>query len=159
MRRHGSPQDLESVRLKAIELHHQGTEAAEIAELLDRSLRWVQLTLARFRQRGEAALRLKSHPGRNPKLSARQRRGLLRRLLQGACANGFATDLWTGPRVRELISQAYGVEYHVHYVPRLLKQLGLSCQKPRRRPRQRDEVAIARWIRCDWERIKKTHVV
>jgi len=142
--------------LKAIELHQQGMESAEIAELLDRSRRWLQLTLRRFRRRGETAIRLKPHAGRKPKLSARQRQGLLNRLLQGARANGFATDLWTSPRVREVIGRVYGVEYHVHYVPRLLKQLGLSCQKPRRRAQQRDETAIARWVQRDWERIKKT---
>ena len=158
MRRHGSPTDLERVRFSAIELHQQGMEAAEIVDLLDRSPRWLQLTLQSYRRRRESGIRLTRHAGRQPKLSSRQRRALLARLLKGARANGFATDLWTGPRVRELIRQVYRVEYHVAHVPRLLKQCGLSCQKPQRRARQRDETAIARWMRCDWERIKKRHV-
>jgi len=155
MRRHGSPQGLESVRLEAIELHQQGMESAEIAELLDRSLRWVQLTLKKFRRRREAGVRLKKHPGRKPKLAPRQREALRTRLLRGARACGFATDLWTSPRVRELIERVFHVQYHVDYLPRLLKELGLSCQKPQRRAKQRDETVIAHWIRCDWTRIKK----
>lgn len=158
MRRHGSPQDLEAVRLKAIELHQKGMQADEIALALDRSRRWLQLTLQQFRKHGNAGIRLKPCPGAKPKLSAKQRRSLLKRLLQGARANGFETDLWTGPRVRELILRKYGVAYHVEYVPRLLSQLGLSCQKPTRRAKQRDEAGIASWVHRDWERIKKEPV-
>jgi transposase len=159
MRRHGSPQSLETVRLTALRLHQQGVESAKIAETLDRSRRWLQLTLQKFRQRGEAALRLKPHPGRQLKLSSHQRQWLRRRLLRGARANGFTTDLWTGPRVRELIQRVYRVQYHVDYVPRLLRHLGMSCQKPQRRAKQRDEAVITRWIQHDWERIKKTPAV
>lgn len=158
MRRHGSPVELECIRLKAITLHEQGRKPGEIVEILDRSLRWLQVTLQRFRERGARGLRHRPHAGRQPKISARQRQQLLARILKGARANGFATDLWTAPRVRELIQQLFGVSYHVHHVPKLLQQLGLSCRKPERRARQRDEAAIARWIRCDWKRIKKTPV-
>lgn len=158
MRRHGSPQELECIRLKAVRLHQQGMAPGEIVGILDRSLRWVQVTLKQFRERGESGLRHRPHVGRQPKLSMLQRRQLLARILKGARANGFATDLWTAPRVRELIQRVFAVNYHVHHVPKLLQQLGLSCRKPERRARQRDEAAIAGWIRCDWQRIKKTPV-
>lgn len=158
MRRHGSPQELERIRLKAVELHQQGMAIGEIAVSLDRSVRWVQGALKQFRERGEAGLLHKPHAGREPKLSAQQRRQLVTRILKGGRANGFDTDLWTAPRVRELIHRVFGVDYHVHHVPKLLQQLGLSCRKPERRARQQDEVAIADWTRCGWRRIKKTPV-
>jgi transposase len=148
---------LERIRWQAVALHRGGVSTAEIAGRLGRSRRWLQLTLRTFRLRGKAALGRKPHPGRKPKLPARYRPHLLKRLLRGAVSNGFATELWTCPRVRELIRRVYGVEYHVDHLPRLLQQLGLSCQKPQRRARQRDEAAIARWTSVAWERIKKTH--
>ena len=155
MRRHGSPEELERIRRKAIALHRQGMEFREIAQALDRSVRSVQTWVKTWREQGIAALRSKPHPGREPKLSAVQRRDLRRRLLAGPRANGFATDLWTGPRVRQLIQQRYGVAYHVRYVPQVLGELGFTCQKPQRQARQRDPTAVQQWIQRDWERIKK----
>ena len=55
---------------------------------------------------GSAALQAVPASGRPPKLSSRQRQRLEKHLLKGAQAAGFATDLWTCPRVAELIEQA-----------------------------------------------------
>jgi transposase len=81
---------------------------------------------------------------------------LTRILLKGAQAAGFETDLWTCPRVAEIIEQRFGVRYHVHHVSRLLHGLGFSPQKPVRRAVERDEAAIQQWVRSDWQRVKKT---
>jgi transposase len=104
------------------------------------------------------ALAAKPHAGAKPKLSAQQRSGLRCQLLKGAQAHGFDTDLWTAARVQQLIYERYGVEYHVNYVPDLLKSLGFSRQQPVRRARERDETEIARWVATDWPRIKKKRV-
>jgi hypothetical protein len=83
------------------------------------------------------------------------RENLRRRLLAGAQSQGFATELWTCPRVRVLIAERYGVEYHVDHIPRLLRSLGFSPRKPRARSSQRDEAAIDQWVARDWPRLKK----
>jgi len=155
MRRHGSPQELERVRHEAAALDAQGVSCAQIAKALDRSVRTVQGWVAKAREQGVAALAAKPHAGAKPKLSAHQRNGLRRQLLKGAQAHGFETDLWTAARVQQLIQQRYEVEYHVNYVPDLLKSLGFSRQQPVRQARERNEPEIARWKRVDWPRIKK----
>lgn len=76
-------------------------------------------------------------------------------LLQGTRYWGYAPDGWTGPLVRDMIQRLFGVDYHPHYVPRLLRKLGWSPQKPEQRARERDEKAIAHWRRVDWTRLKK----
>ena len=76
-------------------------------------------------------------------------------LLDGARAAGFATDLWTCPRVRRLIKDRFGVRYHVDSLPRVLRSLGFSPQKPERRASERDEERIRHWVRHEWPRIKK----
>jgi transposase len=58
--------------------------------------------------------------------------------------------------VAELIETRFGVQYHVGHVPRLLRALGWTPQKPARRSLERDEAAIRRWIKQDWPRVKKT---
>jgi len=75
-------------------------------------------------------------------LSSRQRAQLVKLLLKGAKANGFSTDLWTLPRVSELIECTFGVHYHPAHVWKVLRGEGWSCQKPERRAKERDEAAI-----------------
>ncbi len=52
---------------------------------------------------------------------------------------GYAPDGWTGPLVRDMIQRLFRVDYHPEYVPRLLRRLGWSPQKPERRARERND--------------------
>jgi transposase len=88
-------------------------------------------------------------------LTARQRTRLLNLLLKGATAHGFSTDLWTLPRVAEIIAKTFGVRYHPAHVWKILRGEGWSCQKPERRARERDEDAIKQWRAERWPHIKK----
>jgi transposase len=76
-------------------------------------------------------------------------------LARGAQAAGFATDLWTCPRVAALIQSRWGIWYHVDHICRLLHTLGWSPQRPARVAIERDEERIRTWVRGDWPRIKK----
>ena len=72
-------------------------------------------------------------------------------------AYGFRGKVWTCGRVADLISRYFGVRYHPAHVSRLLKSLGLSLQKPRRRASsaQRDEQTIEHWKKERWPALKK----
>jgi transposase len=145
--------------MQAIALHQQGLSSDEIAATLDRSRRTVEKWITIAETQGVEGLRAKAHAGATPKLNAKQRADLRRRLLAGAKAAGFDTDLWTCPRVRQLIQNLYGVTYHVDYLSCLLRALGFSCQKPQLQARERDPDKVKRWIARDWSRIKKKHAV
>jgi putative transposase len=101
-------------------------------------------------------VRAKPTPGRPSKLTARHKRRLEALLLKGAQAAGFDTELWTCPRVAELVQRRFGVDYHVDHVGRLLHELGWSPQLPTRHAVERDEAAIRRWVHETWPRVKKT---
>jgi transposase len=150
---------LEAIRLKGVALYEEGFSPDEIAEVLDRSQRTVEKWIKTARDQGLNALRAKPHAGAAPKLNAQQRADLREHLLAGAQAAGFDTDLWTCPRVRQLIQKLYGVTYHVDYLSCLLRALGFTCQKPQLRARERDQEAVQRWIARDWPRIKKKRAV
>lgn len=111
---------------------------------------------AAYHRAGPKALAAQPAPGRPPKLEARSRTQLERSLLRGARACGFPTDLWTCPRVGEVIRRQFGVRYHVDHIGRLLHSLGWSPQKPERRGRERDEKAIQRWVKETWPRVKRS---
>lgn len=69
--------------------------------------------------------------------------------------HGFATELWTAPRLRLLMEQEFGVTFHPDYLITWLRQRDYTPQLPRRVPRERDEAEIARWLAEDWPRIKR----
>lgn len=144
MRPHGSPQQLEQRRLRAISLLEQGLQPVDVARKVGADRRSVRRGKASFRRKGQGGLTARPASGRPPKLKTREKKSLERRLLNGAQRAGFSTDLWTCPRVADLIKRAFGVSYHVDHIGRLLHSLGWSPQKPDRRARERDEEAIQR---------------
>lgn len=152
-RPHGSPEQLEQRRLKAWKLLREGLAPVEVAHRLGVNRRSVR----RWRAMGERK-KLAARPasGRPPKLSEAQRERLVGHLLEGPLASGYATELWTCPRIAELIRRRFKVRYHASHVGRLLRALGFSPQKPERQARERDEEAIRGWVRGTWPRVKKT---
>ena len=72
-------------------------------------------------------------------------------------AFGFRGDIWTQPRVTEVIRRQFQVSYHSSQVGRILKGCGWSRQKPVRRAVQRDEEAIQRWKEERWPQVKKSY--
>jgi len=156
MRPVGDPKELERRRERAIALLEQGLMPVEVARRVGVDRRSVRRWKAAYRKRGAAGLKAKPAPGRPRKMSARERKRLERRLLKGARAVGFDSDLWTCPKVAELLQREFGIEYHVRHVPRVLRGLGFTPQKPARRAVERDEWAIAQWVKQDWPRVKKT---
>jgi transposase len=155
MRPPGSPGELERRRRRAIALLKEGYQPVEVARMVGVDRRSVRRWSAFYRQRGERALAAKAAPGRPPKLTAQDKARLERRLFRGAKAAGFPTDLWTCPRVAELLRSRFGVRYHVDYIGPLLHSLGWTPKKPERRAIERDEEAIQRWVKQQWPRIKK----
>ncbi len=155
MRPHGSPADLEARRRRAVALLDQGLGVREVARQIGCSPMSVSRWQTDVRTRGPDALRPKPTPGRPPRVTPRQRATLLKSLLKGARAHGFSTDLWTLPRVAEVIARAFGVRYHPAHVWKILRGEGWSCQKPERRAKERDEAAIQRWRTERWPHIKK----
>jgi transposase len=146
---------LEQRRRQAIALLEQGLKASHVAQAVGTSPASVTRWRQAYEGQGQAALSAKPHPGRRPKLTARQRERLVRLLLEGPGTYGYRTELWTLARVAAVIATIFGVQYDPSQVWRILRAMGWSCQKPERRARERDEEAIAGWRRDHWPRIKK----
>jgi transposase len=131
MRPHGSATQLELRRRQAVAMNRQGHGPTRIAAQLKTTPQTICLWLREYRTGGLAGLAASPVPGRPPKLNARQRRTLVSCLLRGASAFGFATDLWTCPRIGQVIEHRFGVHYHVDAIPRLMASLGFSPSEAR----------------------------
>jgi len=155
MRPHGSPKELEQRRQRAIALLEKGYQPVDVASMLGVERRSVRRWKATHRKKGEKGIQAKRASGRPPKLDSNDLRKLEKTLLKGSKKAGFPTDLWTCPRIAQLIRSLFGVNYHVDHIGRILHDLGWSPQKPERRAVERDETRIKEWIKVDWPRIKK----
>lgn len=146
----------EQRRRKAVALLKGRVTQAKVAERLGVSRAAVSQWWAAYCRHGEKGIAAKPRPGRTPKLARKALAKLPDMLERGAESYGFAGDLWTTGRVAKLINDRFGVHYDRDHVSRLLRQLGLSWQKPQKQAIERDSRAVQRWLRHEWPRIKKT---
>jgi len=149
-------QAMEERRMRAADLFRRGVIPAEIARQLGVTHQVVSEWRKAWQEGGRAALRRAGRAGRPRKLSTAQLAKVQRALAKGAEAHGYVTDLWTLPRVAEVIERVSGVSYHPGHVWYILRdQLGWTWQRPARRAVERDEEAIERWVNQRWPQVKK----
>lgn len=122
------------------------------------SLRAVSKWMKLSRQGGLRALKLGKR-GRRPgggRLNARQA-ARIRELIIGKMPDQLKLPfyLWTREAVARLIEREYGVTVSQTTVGRYLKAWGMSAQKPVRRAYERNDAAIARWLKEDYPAIAK----
>lgn len=146
---------MEYRRCLAVRRVSEGYTAAEVADFLGIDPSSVRRWVAASRRQGSAGLAARAVPGRPAKLTPAQGKIVLRWLSDDPTEHGFATELWTARRLALLIEQEWGVHFNPDYLGAWLRLRGYTPQKPRRVPRERDDGAIARWLACDWPRIKK----
>lgn len=147
---------LELRRREAARRFARGESQAEVAHALSVSRQSVSRWYHQWHDGGGAALRAAGRAGRKPRLSAEQLAQVEAALRRGANANGFATGLWTLPRVAQVITRQTGVSFHPGHVWRILRALHWTLQRPARRAVERDEAAIRQWVRERWPAVKKT---
>jgi transposase len=158
MRTEGTAAELQRRRLLAVQRVAEGYSAQEVADFLAVTPRSVWRWLAAFRRHGEDGLT--AWPGRGPgrpaKLTRTQEKIVLRWLSDSPTEYDFPTDLWSAPRLSQLIEQEFGVHFHPNYLSTWLRQRGYTPQKPRRVPREQNDAALVQWLTDDWPRIKST---
>jgi len=147
---------MERRRMRAAAMFARGKTQAEVVRALGVSRPSVSRWYKAWRKGGAKGLAGAGRAGRRPRLSEAERRSLDRALLKGPLAHGFPTDLWTLKRIAIVIESITGVAYHVGHVWKILRSMEWSLQRPARRAAERDEEAIARWVKTRWPQVKKT---
>jgi transposase len=113
--------------------------------------RWV----ARYRENGRAALYRKEGSGRPRKLEELSEDELRTRILRGAIAHGFETDLWTVNRLRQVICDEFRIRLSKNTIWRRLRDAGLTYQKPEREYYEIDEATRKKWLRYEVPKIRR----
>jgi transposase len=147
---------MELRRMRAADLFERGVIPAEIARQIGVAHQVVSEWRKAWRQGGREALRSAGRAGRKSKLTDAQFSDVRNALINGAAANGYSTDVWTVPRVAEVIEHVTGVAYHPGHVWYILRdQLDWTWQRPARRAIERDDEAIEHWVKKRWPQLKK----
>ena len=154
MRTKGSAEELERRRRLGVDRLHEGYTQLEVADFLGVHVRTVRRWWHRYRKRGDDGLSAMPHPGRSRKLSPRREGQVLNWLRKRPKSFGFATDLWTAPRLAQVIQRKFGIDFHPHYLNQWLAERRITPQKPQRKARERNDEAIERWKQQEWPRIK-----
>ena len=147
--------ELERRRLRGARLLSSGTHPAEVARQLGVSRQSVMRWERALKESGVQGLERVEAPGRPRRLSEAQLKELAKVLKAGSLAAGYATEMWTLPRIGALIQERFGVKFAQSSVWRTLQRMGWSPQRPARQARQRDEAAVRTWKTKRWAELKK----
>jgi transposase len=105
---------------------------------------------------GTEALLSKGPGGQGCRLSDGQMQRLEVALDAGPAAHGWSEDQrWTLARVALLVGRLCHVSYTPRGISYLLHRLGWSPQVPHRRAAERDEEAIATWVKETWPSVER----
>ncbi|WP_435891546.1 winged helix-turn-helix domain-containing protein [Nonomuraea angiospora] len=142
--------------MQAGELFAAGVAPAQVARRLRVSRKSVYAWLRAWQAGGLEALRSKGASGSPCRLDERQVARLEYALDAGPAAHGWVEDQrWTLARVTALIEQLFRVSYTLRGTSYLLHRLGWSPQAPQRRAAERDEAAVATWIKETWPTVEQ----
>jgi transposase len=145
----------EHIRIMAVRRVRSGEQPSEVIRSYGLCRTTIYKWLRAAWRRGESALKARKHPGRDPKLSARQKRKVFR-WINGRDPRqyGFDFGLWTRKLVQALIREHFQIDLGLTAVGRLLAELEITPQKPLRRAYERDPEAIARWLEQEYPALK-----
>jgi transposase len=147
---------LETLRIRAVRQIEHGESPEVVIKALGMNRRTIYKWIAVYRERGIGGLKAAPLSGRPLKLSGAMLRWIFRTVTtKNPLQLKFPFALWTREMVRDLIEKQYGIKLSVVSVGRLLKKLGLSCQKPLMRAFQQDPILVQQWIEEDYPKIKQ----
>jgi len=148
--------ELTRLREQAVAAVQNGESPRVVARVLGVADITVYRWLALYRAGGWGRLQARKRGGRPPKLGATEIKWVYFTVTGGDPRQlNFPWVLWTCPIVAECIYKKFGIKLSRWSVARLLRQLGLSPQRPIRRAYQQDPKAVEEWMTVTYPKIKK----
>jgi transposase len=145
---------LEDTRMLAIAAMQKGIHPDDVADFYDVGRSTVYNWRKLYLEAGPAALAVKYSPGRPSRLTDQQREQL-RKWIAGKDPRQLQFDfaMWTRQMVRDLISRKFGVDYTPQAVGNILRDLGLSPQRPLVRAYEQNPELVSKWKREEFPAI------
>lgn len=147
---------LEEIRIRAVEQVQAGQSPEAVIMTLGFSRSCIYTWLALYRAGGWGALKARVLNGRPMKISAAQMRWLYATVTgKNPLQFRFEFALWTRQMIRMLLREEFSLKLSLTSVGRLLRQLGLSCQRPLFRATEQDPERVRRWREAEFPAIRE----
>jgi transposase len=146
---------LAEIRRRAVERVQAGESPEAVIKVLGFSRACIYNWLARYRAGGWDALGARPVSGRPQKITGEQMRWVYQTVAgKNPLQFRFEFALWTREMIQILLKQELGLRLSLSSVGRLLRQLGLSCQRPLFRAYQQNPAWVAEWLRTEYPAIR-----
>ena len=144
-----------ALRIQGILLSLEKHSVPDIARLLHSERTTVHGWVKRWNEYGTESLLEGHRSGRPPRMTQHEAQQLRDIIDSGPVAYGLNTGIWTSVNIAEIIEREFGVTYHPGHVRRLLRQIGLSVQRPTTQLAMADPQSQRRWTRYTYPNLKK----
>ncbi len=147
---------LEEIGIRAVEQVQAGESPEVVIKALGFSRSCIYTWLALYRAGGWSALKARVLKGRPMKISAAQMKWLYETVTgKNPLQFRFEFALWTREMIRLLLREEFSLKLSLTSVGRLLRQLGLSCQRPLFRATEQDPERVRRWRETEFPAIRE----
>lgn len=151
-----NPKTLEEIRTRAVQRVQDGESPEIVIKTLGFSRACIYNWLARYRAGGWHGLKTGNHTGRPRKINGKQIAWIYKTVVEkDPLQMKFPFALWTRSMIGVVIKRQFGIKLSETSVGRLLRQLGLTCQRPLFRAYQKSPEAIEEWKQDVFPEIKK----
>ena len=144
-------------RIHALLYILDGMIVADVASLLGLSGQTIYNYINAFLHKGINSLSYRRPPGRQAKLTKKERKELAELIKGGPEAAGYDCACWDTSLIYDLILKKFGVEYNARYIAQLLKKMGFSYQRARFVSGHIGDVTEERkqWMDVTWPKLLK----
>jgi transposase len=150
-----SHKTLTELRQRGVSSVQEGQSPEIVAKALGINRVTIYGWLSRYRHGGWGALDAKKRGGRTPKLGGKALKWVYYTVTaKNPLQLRFTFALWTAKMVGQIIFQRFDIKLSKASVCRLLKQLGLTPQRPVWRAYQQRPEDVERWLREEYPRIR-----
>ena len=144
----------EEIRRRAVMRVIEGWTQARVAEAFGVHPNTVYKWFRMYEADGFAGLERRKSPGRPRALSQREEEKLKKIIVgKNPLQLNFGTALWTTKIIKQVVLAKFSKLIHLTTVWRMLRRIGLSPQKPKKRAFTRDEAAILHWTKTAFPEI------
>jgi len=143
------------MRIRAVKQVQKGVSPEDITKSLGLSSPTIYNWLASYREGGWDALKAKAIPGRPKKLDGKKLKWIYDTIVQKSPLQfRFEFALWTREMIQVIIFKKFKIRMGLSSISRLLKQLGLSCQRPIFKAWQQNSQQVNNWLKKVFPKIK-----
>lgn len=146
---------LEELRIRGVEQVQSGISPEEVTRVLGLSRSTVYNWLAQYREHGIQGLKAKKISGRPAKIDGKKMKWIYDTIVQKSPLQfKFEFALWTREMIQKIIADKFRIKLGLSSISRLLKQMGLTCQRPIFKAWQQNSQQVKNWLKKVFPKIR-----